>query len=174
MDSSCLPAGFTYLGAYGLGIALIVLSAWLVLLMRAVYREDGGFRRALVNAAPLWVLVPAGVGLLYNSGNSLLGWADRCLPTAWWSTAGGSFIGIGLFLALTAVGRLIFGRIRARTTRESIEVGAETSLQQSPRGEATAEERPPNLPPERRRVIVEYVLTYGAAVLVILVGVGFA
>lgn len=43
MDSSCVPAGFSYLLGFGLGIAAIVLSSWLILLMRAVYREDGAF-----------------------------------------------------------------------------------------------------------------------------------
>lgn len=52
MYSSCVPSGLSYLFALGAGAGLIVLSSWVILLMRAVYRDDGGFRRGLANAAP--------------------------------------------------------------------------------------------------------------------------
>lgn len=81
-------------------------------------------------------------------------------------------IGIGLATLLTAAGRLVFGRVRVGKAEEPIENGDETSVSQSSAGSGTGEQRRPKLPPERRRVIVEYAITHGTAVLVILIGVG--
>jgi hypothetical protein len=39
-------------------------------------------------------------------------------------------------------------------------------------GAAIPGKRPPNLPPARRRIIIEFALTYEAAVIITLVGVG--
>lgn len=174
MDSGCVPAGFSYLLGFGLGIAAIVLSSWLVLLMRAVYREDGGFRSGLANATPLWMAGFTGVVALLISADWLVGWTDRCLPADGWSGLGAVFIGLGLAVAVTAVGRLIYNRVRVGTTGEPVGRGDESSSQPSSSGEVPVAKRPRNLPVERRRVIVEYAITYGVAVLVIVIGARLA
>lgn len=172
MDSRCFPAGFSYLSAFGFGLAAIVLSSWLVLLMRAVYREDSGFRGGLANATPLWVPGLTGVVALLPIGGSLVDWADRCLPDTGWTMPGALIIVVGLALTLTAVTRLIFGRVRVGIAREPLEKRDSTRSRNSPAAAAAREERLPKLPPERRRVIVESALTYGVAGIVILAGVG--
>lgn len=174
MDSSCVPAGFSYLIAFGFGMAAIVLSSWLVLYKRAVYREDSGLQRGLARSTPLWWTGAIGVAALFISANWLLGWAETCLPADGWSGPGTVFIGIGIAVALTAVGRLIYNRVRVGTTGEPVDNRDETSSQPSSPGEAPVAKRPRNLPVERQRVIVEYAITYGAAVIVILVGAGLA
>lgn len=171
MEPSCFPAGFSYLSAFGFAIAIVVLSSWLVMLMRAVYREDSGFRRGLADATPLWVPGLAGIVALFPIGNSLVDWADSCLPATGSTMPGALIIGIGLALALTAVGRLIFGRVRMGSAGAPMANREATSLQESPADAAITEERSPNLPPERRRIIVEYVVIYGVAVLITLTGV---
>ncbi|WP_372968038.1 hypothetical protein [Microbacterium sp.] len=155
-----------------MGIAATVLNSWLILLMRAVYRDDGGFRRSLANAMPLWVAGVAGVAALLVSGNWLLGWAQKCLPDDDWKVPGVLVVATGVALALTAAVRLIVGRVRVGREDEALENYDDISGQHSSTSPETVEERLPKLPPERRRVIVEYVLTYGVAVAVILVGVG--
>ncbi len=174
MYSSCVPSGLSYLFALGAGAGLIVLSSWVILLMRAVYRDDGGFRRGLANAAPLWLPALTGVVTLFNFKNSVIGWAQTCLPADDWSAPGSVFIGLGLAVALTAVGRLIYNRVRVGTTGEPVDNGDENSPLPASSGEAPVAKRPRNLPVERRRVIVEYVATYGVAVLIIVIGAGLA
>ncbi|MFK3676205.1 hypothetical protein ACI2IP_00655 [Microbacterium sp. NPDC090218] len=174
MGSSCIPSGASYLAAFGFGIVAVVLSSWLVLLMRAVYRDDKTLRRDLMNAAPLWMVGFTGFIVLIASGISLIEWADSCLPADGWSGLGAVFIGLGLAVAVTAVGRLIYNRVRVGTTGEPVARGDESSSQPSSSGETPVAKRPRTLPLERRRVIVEYVITYGAAVLVIVIGAGLA
>lgn len=174
MDSSCVPSGASYLVAFGFGVIAVVLSSWLVLLMRAVYRHDKGFRRGLMNAAPLWVVGFTGFIVLFASGSSLIGWADSCLPADSWSGLGAAFIWLGVAVAAAAVGRLIYNRVRVGTTSEPVDNGGETGSLPSSSDEAPAEKRPRNLPVERRRVIVEYAVTYGAAVIVMVIGAGLA
>jgi hypothetical protein len=174
MDSSCIPSGISYLVAFGFGVVAVVLSSWLVLLMRAVYRRDKGFRRDLMNAAPLWMVGFTGFIVLFASGNSLIEWADSCLPADGWSGLGTAFIGIGLVVAVAGVGRLIYNRVGVGTASEPVDNGDETGSLPSTSGEAPVAKRPRNLPVERRRVIVEYVITYGAAVVVIVIGAGLA
>lgn len=174
MNSSCFPAGFSYLLGFGFGIAAIVLSSWLILLMRAVYRDDGGFRRGLANATPLWMAGFTGFVALFNLKDWLVRWVETCLPADGWSGPGTVFIGLGLAVALTAVGRLIYNRVRVGTTGEPVDTGDESSPRPSSSGEAPVAKRPRNLPVERRRVIVEYATTYGAAVFVIVIGAGLA
>lgn len=174
MESSCFPAGFSYLSAFGFVIAIVVLSSWLVQLQRAVYREDGGFRSGLAEATPLWVPALAGVVAVFPIGSSLVSWVDRCLPAAGWAAAGVVLIGLGLALALIAVARLIFGRVRVRNAAESIPNHEVSSPRGVPADAATTTKPQPKLPPERRRVIVEYAFTYTVAVLVTLIGVGLA
>lgn len=172
MDSSCFPAGFSYLLGFGMGIAATVLNSWLILLMRAVYRNDGGFRRNFANAMPLWVAGLTGVAALFVSGDWLVGWVQKCLPTDGWKVPGVVVVGIGVALALTAAVRLIVGRVRVGREKQPIENQAEIIVHNSSPGLEVAEESRPKLPPERKRVIVEYAITYVAAVLVILIGVG--
>lgn len=174
MDSSCFHAGLTYLLAVGVGVAAIALSSWLVLLMRAVYREDGGFRSGLANATPLWMPALTGVVAIFSFANLLVGWASTCLPADGWSIVGSLFILLGLALAFLAVGRLILGRICAGNVTGPVEDSDQAEAQQTSVGSTKATGRPRKLPLERRRVIVEYALTYGAAVVIILIGVGFA
>ena len=173
MYSSCVPSGFSYLLTFGFAAALIVLSSWVVLLMRAVYRDDGGFRFGLANAAPLWLPALTGVATLFNFKDSMIDWTQSCLPADGWSTLGSVFIGLGLVVALTAVGRLIYNRVRVGTSGP-VDNEEDTSSQPSLPEEAPAPERRRNLPVERRRVIVEYAITYGVAVLVIVIGAGLA
>ncbi|MGI0520965.1 hypothetical protein ABY45_10360 [Microbacterium maritypicum] len=160
--------------AFGLGVAAVVLSSWLILLMRAVYREDEGFRSGRANATPLWMFGFTGVVALLISADWLVDWADHCLPADGWSGPGTVFIGLGLAVALTAIGRLIYNRARVATTGEPVDNGDENSPQSSSSGEAPATEHPRNFPVERRRVIIEYAITYGAAGLVIVIGTGLA
>ncbi len=174
MDSSCFAAGFSYISALGFGLASIVLSSWLVMLMRAVYREAGGFRSGLANATPLWVPGLAGIAALFPIGNSLFDWIERCIPATGWSAPGALIIGLGLALASVAVGRLIFGRVRVRNAADSFVNREATSPQDLTTGAWTTETGPPNLPAERRRVIVEYAVTYAVADLVLLIGIGLA
>ncbi len=174
MYASCVPSGSSYLLAFGFGAALIVLSSWMVLLMRAVYRDDAGFRRGLANAAPLWAPGIAGVVTLFNFKDSLIGWVQTCLPGDGWSALGSVFIGLGVAVALTAVGRLIYNRIHVGTTGDPDSNEEKTRAQHSSTGDATVEKRPRNLPVERRRVIVEYAITYGTAVLLLVIGAGLS
>lgn len=157
-----------------MAIAATVLNSWLILLMRAVYRDDGGFRRSLANATPLWVAGVTGVAALLVSGDWLLGWAEKCLPVDGWRVPGVLVVGIGVALALTAAVRLVIGRVRVGREDEPGESHDDVSGHYSSAGSEPVEGRLPKLPPERRRVIVEYALTYGVAVVVILIGVGLA
>lgn len=174
MDSSCVPAGFSYLAAVGIGFAAIVLSSWVVMLMREAYRDDGGFRASLMTSAPLWMAGLTGAVALYHAGTWLVGWAQACLPAGGWRPAGAVIVGIGFTIAVTAAVRLVVGRLRVGKAVEPMENGDETSLAPSSTGQGDPVRRRPKLPPERRRVIVEYALTHGAAVIVILIGVGLA
>lgn len=174
MKSSCIPAGFSYLLGFGMGTAAIVLSSWLILYMRAVYQEGGGFRSGFANAMPLWVPGVTGVAAMFIITDWLVMWAGTCLPPNDWSGLGTVFIGLGLAVALTAIGRLIYNRVRVGTTGEPVEDGYENSPRPASSGEAPSEKRPRTLPVERRRVIVEYAVTYGAAVLIIVIGAGLA
>lgn len=174
VDSSCFPSGFSYLLGFGMGIAATVLSSWLILLMRAVYRDGGGVQRSLANATPLWFAGVTGVAALFASGDWLLGWAEKCLPVDGWRVPGVLVVGIGVALALTAAVRLVIGRVRVGHEDEPGENHDDISGHDSSAGSEPVEARLPNLPPERRRVIVEYALTYGVAVVVILIGVGLA
>lgn len=174
MDSSCFPAGFSYLTAVGMGFAAVVLSSWFVMLMREVYRDDRGLQRAVANASPLWLVGFTGAAALYHAGTWLVGWAQACLPADGWRPAGALIIGIGLATALTAAVRLVVGRIRVGKAVEPVEHGDEISVPPPPAGSVALEPRRPNMPPERRRVIVEYAITHGAAVILILIGVGLA
>lgn len=152
--------------------AAIVLSSWLILYMRAVYREGGGFRSGFANAMPLWVPGITGVAAMFVITDWLVVWAGTCLPADVWSGLGTVFIGLGLAVALTAVGRLVYNRVRVGTTGEPVRNGDETSSRHSSSGESPAAERRRNFPVERRRVVVEYVVTYVAAVLIIVIGAG--
>ena len=174
MDSSCLPAGFSYLTGLAMGLAFVVLSSWIVQQGRAVYREDGGFRSGLWNASPLWVPALTGIVTLFALKDWLVNWVNTCLPAGGWSVPGTLFIGLGAAVALTAAGRLVVGRIRVGKTEGLGESGDEAEPQRQPVGAVSTEMRPRKLPLGRRRVIVEYALTYGAAVIVILIGVGLA
>lgn len=115
-----------------------------------------------------------GVVALLISADWLIGWVETCLPADGWSGPGTVFIGLGLAVALTAIGRLIYNRVRVGSTGEPVDDGDEDSPQPSSSGEAPVAKRPRNLPVERRRVIVEYATTYGAAVLVIVIGAELA
>ncbi|KQR39912.1 hypothetical protein ASF80_11250 [Microbacterium sp. Leaf159] len=156
--------------AFGFGIAAIVLSPWLILLGRAAYRDGPEFQRNLWNAVPLWGASITGVLALIGPGTSLVGWRDLCLPAYGWSTPGVIAMGVGVAIAVTAVARMIVGRIRVGNGTEKKHSSDETSPQQ-PQAEGT---RTSKLPLERRRVIVAYAVTYGAAVIVVIVGVGLA
>lgn len=172
MDSSCLPAGFSYLTGLAMGLAFVVLSSWIVQHGRAVYRKDGGFRSGLWNAAPLWVPATTGLVALFVVKDWLVNWANTCLPAGGWSVPGTLVVGLGAAVALTAVGRLIVGRIRVGYAERLVQSEDEAEQQRQPVDAASTEMRPRRLPLGRRRVIVEYALTCGAAVIVILVGVG--
>lgn len=179
MDSSCVPAGIAHLLAFGAGIALVVLSPWLVLWGRAVYRDGPALQRWVWNAGPPWVLSTTGFIVLFGFGRTFAGWADLCLPGREWNAVGVLFIGIGGATALIAVARMIVGRIRvgngARQTENSDKTNEnsdETSTQPAHSVEAAPPARTRNMPVEQRRVIITYVLTYAAAVIVIIVGVG--
>ncbi|WEK61563.1 MAG: hypothetical protein P0Y60_02015 [Candidatus Microbacterium colombiense] len=155
-----------------MGIAATVLNSWLILLTRAVYRDDSGLRRSFANATPLWVAGVAGVAALLVSGGWLLGWAEKCLPGDGWRIPGVLVVGIGVALALTAAVRLVIGRVQVGRQREPVESHDDISGQHSSTDPEIFEERLPKLPPERRRVIVEYALTYAVADVVIMIGVG--
>ncbi|MGN7949784.1 hypothetical protein ACTJKH_13640 [Microbacterium sp. 22215] len=157
-----------------MGVAATVLSSWLILLMRAVYRDGGGFQRSLANATPLWFAGVIGVAALLVSGDWLLGWVEKCLPVDGWRVPGVLVVGIGVALALTAAVRLVIGRVRVGREDEPVENHDDTCGHDSSAGSEPVEGRLPKLPPERRRVIVEYALAYGLAVVVILIGVGLA
>lgn len=172
MDSSCLVSGFSYLLASGMAIAAIVLSSWLVQLYRAVYREEDGVRSGLANATPGWVAALTGVGALFVSWNWLRDWVDTCVSASRWSAPGALLIGLGLVVAMTAVVRLVYGRVRVGSVQEPSDSGDENSSQHSPADAATPAEHAPKLPLERRRVMVEFALTYGVAVIVAIIGVG--
>ena len=172
MDSSCFPAGFSYLTAVGMGVLAVVVSSWLVLFVRAVYRDHADFRRGFFTSAPLWGPGLGGIVALFLAGDSLVGWVNSCLPDECWNAVGVLFIGVGLALALTAAVRLIIGRARVGGAGEYTEDSDEDSSPSPSADPGRVGERRPNMPPERRRVIVEYAITYGAAVLVILIGVG--
>lgn len=64
MDSSCVPSGTAQVIMVGFAIALVVLSPWLVLFGRAVYRDGPAFQRWIWNTAPLWGPVTTGIFLL--------------------------------------------------------------------------------------------------------------
>lgn len=179
MDSSCVPTGTAQVIMVGFAIALVVLSPWLVLWGRAVYRDGPAFQRWVWNTAPLWVLVTTGVLLLYGVGTMFGEWSGLCLPDREWNAVGVVFIGIGVTIALIAVARMIFSRIRvgnrnrqSENSGDTSESGVETRPQQSPADDAAPRTRTRNMPIEQRRVIVAYVLTYAPAVIVIIVGVG--
>lgn len=179
MDSSCVPSGTAQVIMVGFAIALVVLSPWLVLFGRAVYRDGPAFQRWIWNTAPLWGPVTTGIFLLYGVGTTFVEWSDLCLPPQERNRVGVLFIGIGVTIALIAVARMIFGRIRvgngtgqSDNSGDTSESGVEASYQQSPAGEAAPRTRTRNMPIEQRRVIVAYVLTYAPAVIVIIVGVG--
>ncbi|GAA1153773.1 hypothetical protein MOX01_01700 [Microbacterium oxydans] len=157
-----------------MGAAAIVLSSWLILYMRAVYREGGGFRSGFANAMPLWVPGVTGVLAIFVITDWLVVWASACLPPDGWRGLGVFFVGLGLATALTAIGRLIYNRVRVGATGEPVDNGDENSPQPSSPAEASIAKRPQNLPVERRRVIVEFAVTYGLAALVIVIGAGLA
>ena len=178
-DSSCVPAGMAQVVMVGFAIALVVLSPWLVLWGRAVYRDGPAFQRWIWNHAPLWGPVTTGIFLLYGVGTTFGEWSDLCLPPREWNTVGVVIIGIGVTIALIAVARMIFGRIRlGNGIRQSgdggdtSESGVEASAEQSSADGAAPRTRTRNMTIEQRRVIVAYVLTYAPAVIVIIVGVG--
>lgn len=79
-----------------------------------------------------------------------------------------------VWLALTAAVRLVIGRVRVGREDEPVENHDDISGHDSSAGSEPVEVRLPNLPPGRRRVMVEYALTYGLAVVVIVIGVGLA
>ncbi|WP_337000665.1 MULTISPECIES: hypothetical protein [unclassified Microbacterium] len=160
--------------AFGFAISAIVLSSWLVQLMRAVYRNDPGFRRGLANATPLWATGLAGVGILFVSGDWLVNWVDTCFPADGWRGPGTAFIGFGVTVASVAAGRLIYNRVRVGRASKLTEDSIETSPPHSSAPAVTTERRPRNLSLERRRVIIEFALTYGASIVIILFGVGLA
>lgn len=165
-DSSCVPAGFSYLSGFGLGIFALVLSSWLVQLQRAVYRDGPAMQRGLADATPLWVPGATGALTLFVWSGLLAEWAKKCVPTADWNPLGVIFLALSVALAFTSVSRLIRGRVRLGAREPSAAHAVESSVS------AIAGTRPPNLPPARRRVIVEFALTYEAAVIITLIGVG--
>lgn len=179
LDSSCVPSGISYAIMVGFAIALGVLSPWLVLLGRAVYRDGPALPRWIWNAAPLWGPVTTGVASLYAVGTLFGEWAGLCLPDREWNATGVVIIGIGFTVALIAVTRMIFGRLRVgdgtrknENSGDTSESGVETSPRRSPADEVAPPARRRNMPIEQRRVIVAYVLTYVPAAIVITVGVG--
>ncbi|MFE7197790.1 hypothetical protein [Microbacterium oxydans] len=111
---------------------------------------------------------------LLISADWLVGWTERCLPADGWSAPGSVFIGLGLAVALTAIGRLIYNRVRVGTAGEPVDDGGATSSQVPSSVESPAGERRRNFPVERRRVVVEYAVTYAVAVLFIVIGAGLA
>lgn len=179
MDSSCVPSGISYAIMVGFAIALGVLSPWLVLLGRAVYRDGPALQRWIWNAAPLWGPVTTGVVLLHGVGTMFGEWSGLCLPHREWNATGVVIIGIGFAVALIAAAQMVFGRVRVgngtrknEDSGDTSESGVETSPRQSPADEATPRARTRNMPIEQRRVIVAYVVTYVPAAIVIIVGVG--
>ncbi|KAA0960320.1 hypothetical protein FQ142_15965 [Microbacterium sp. ANT_H45B] len=163
----------------GFAIALGVLSPWLVLLGRAVYRDGPALQRWIWNAAPLWGPVTTGVVLLHGVGTMFGEWSGLCLPHREWNATGVVIIGIGFAVALIAAAQMVFGRVRVgdRTRKnensgDTSESGVETSPRRSPADEVAPPARRRNMPIEQRRVIVAYVLTYVPAAIVIIVGVG--
>ncbi len=172
MDSSCFPSGLSYLAAFGFGVAAIVLSSWLVLYKRAVYREGGGLQSGLAKATPLWWSRLVGVVVLLISVFWLFGWGETCLPAGEWNGLGMVFIGLGVGVASIAVGRLIHNRLRLRETIGLTGNDDETNSHASQGDVVTEEGGPRKLPLERRRVIIEYATTYLVAILVTVIGVG--
>lgn len=169
-DSSCVPAGFSYLTAFGLGIFALVLSSWLVQLQRAVYRDGPALQRSLANATPLWVPGVTGALLIFLWAGWLVEWAKTCVPAKDWTVLGVLFLALALSVAFTAVARMIRGRVRLGSRELAVGQAAGDSV--SGEDAAIVGKRPPNLPPARRRVIVEFALTYEAAVIIALIGVG--
>jgi hypothetical protein len=141
---------------------------------RAVYRDNKDFRTDIANITPLWAGGLAGVCSLYFSVNALIDRANLCLPETAWSTPGVMILGLGLALAMTAIVRLIVARVRIGKGAESAVSQDGDSSPHHSAGTNTSDIRKPNLPPERRRAIVEYTVTYGTAVVLILVGAGIA
>lgn len=174
MDSSCFPAGFSYLFGFGMGVAAVVLSSWLVLLMRGAYYDEGGFRQRLANATPLWMPALTGVAALFVTTGWLARWVEICLPATSGDSPGVWVTGIGCALAIVAVGRLIRGRVRVGRMDGSTADGTKTDMQSSAEGAEGPQIRPSKLPKQCRRVVTEYALTYGVSVLIILTGVGLA
>lgn len=168
MDARCVTAGTAYLVAFGFGIAAVVVSPWLVLAMRAAYSNERGFRRGLLNATPLWAAAVPGVVLLFQSGNSLVDIALSCIPPSRPGALGGVALGAGGAAAAIAVVRLVAGRIRV-DRRRRIETHDETASANrstdSPSGPVACD-----VSPTRRRVIVEYSVAYGAAVVLTIAG----
>lgn len=170
-ESSCVLAGFSYLSACGMGIFAVVLSPWLVQLQRAVYRDGPALQRGLANATPLWIPFTTGVVILFVCIDWVVRWARKCVPAGDWNVLGVVVVALALALAVTAVIRLIRARIRLGSREPAIEHAEIGSVPDE--GAATEPKRSPNLPPERRRVILEFALTYEVAVIVTLIGVGF-
>lgn len=168
--SMCVPAGFSYLTGLGIGIIAIVLSPWLTQLQRAVYRDGPAFQRGIANAMPMWGPGAFGALMLLVCGGWIAGWVKTCIPIDEWNVVGLVLVGIALTMMLVAGLRLVRGRLLLGTREQ----GGERSGSGQPPSDAsmTAVERPRTLPPDRRRVIVEFVLTYEAAVIVLLVGIG--
>jgi MFS family permease len=175
--------------AFGLGTAAIVLSSWMVELTRASYRERGGIRSTLANATPLWMGCVTGVLMLFISIDWLTGWAKSCVPTSQWSAPGIFLVVLGLLVALIAIGRMILGRVRGRTARPAKDTDTDTdtatatatatanlpaALAESSPDALVTKANPSKLPTGRRRVAIEYALTYLIAVITILIGVGVA
>ena len=155
---------------FGMGIIAVVLSPWLTQFQRAVYRDGPAFQRGHANATPLWGPGALGVLMLFICVGWLGGWVEKCVPAGNLNAVGVVFLAFALALALTAVGRLIRERIHLGSSESALDHAAAAPL--PPGSSAAASERPPKLPPARRRVIVEFAITYEAAVIVILVGVG--
>ena len=168
VDSQCVTAGTAYLVAFGFGIAAVVVSPWLVLAMRAAYTNDGGFRRGLLNATPLWAAAVPGVVLLFQSGNSLVDIALSCIPPSRPGVLGGVALGLGGAAAAIAVARLVAGRIRVDRCRRIETRDEAASGARSAESPSAREAR--HTPLTRRRVIIQYGVTYGIAVVLAVVG----
>lgn len=170
--SSCVPAGFSYLTAFGLGVFALVLSSWVVQIQRAVYRDGPALQRGFANATPPWVPGLTGAVLIFLLSGWLAGWVQNCVPARDWNVFGVVLLAVAGVLALIATGRLVRGRIRLGSREPGAEhVAGGTAASEASTGAA---ERPRFLSPERRRVIVEFALTYEAAVILALIGIGLA
>lgn len=103
----------------------------------------------------------------------MIGWVGRCLSADAWGILGVLFIWLGAVAAVLAVARLILGRIRVG---RSAGLG-DARLPEAPHVPAAAEAAQVHavtLRRSRRRVVVEYAVTYELAVIMILIGVGLA